>query len=359
MPQSDKITFLLNWHATPYHAPVFLAQAKGYFADEGIKVAILEPNDPSDVTEIIGSGKADLGAKAMVHTLAGAAMDYPITSLGTLMDEPVTGVVYLEKGVSGQDEQGVNSDFGSLRGKRIGYVGHFGKIQIDELFQYHNLMKADGTPDYTPVRCGMQIADSILNGTIDAGIGLENVQTVELEEWCKENGRAVNDVKMLRIDELAKLGCCCFCSILLIGNDNFIAANKERVAAFMRAVKKGTDFLLASPAEAWNEYKSFKKSMRTPLNEKIFERSINYMSKDLVNVERDWNKVTGYCKRLGLLGNDFKPNYTNEFIAWEHEPQPSDPDANQKVIAAKQEVVRNGGGVLNAAATSTQISVGA
>jgi hypothetical protein len=34
-------------HATPYHAPLFLAQSKGYFKDEGIKVAILEPNDPS------------------------------------------------------------------------------------------------------------------------------------------------------------------------------------------------------------------------------------------------------------------------------------------------------------------------
>jgi ABC-type nitrate/sulfonate/bicarbonate transport system substrate-binding protein len=59
--------FLLNWHATSYHLPIFLAQAKGYYADEGIKVALLEPNDPSDVTEIIGSGKVDMGCKAMIH----------------------------------------------------------------------------------------------------------------------------------------------------------------------------------------------------------------------------------------------------------------------------------------------------
>lgn len=67
---TDKITFLTNWHATPYHAPLFLAQARGYFKDEGISVAIIEPNDPSDVTELIGSGKIDLGFKAMIHTLA-------------------------------------------------------------------------------------------------------------------------------------------------------------------------------------------------------------------------------------------------------------------------------------------------
>lgn len=57
-------------HATPYHAPLYLAQARGYFKDEGLKVALLEPNDPSDVTEIIGSGKVDMGFKAMIHTLA-------------------------------------------------------------------------------------------------------------------------------------------------------------------------------------------------------------------------------------------------------------------------------------------------
>jgi len=84
---SDTISFLLNWHATSYHAPLFLAQAKGYFQDEGVKVAILEPNDPSDVTELIGRGSADMGAKAMVHTIAAKARSYGVTSVGTLLDE--------------------------------------------------------------------------------------------------------------------------------------------------------------------------------------------------------------------------------------------------------------------------------
>lgn len=60
----------------------------------------------------------------------------------------------------------------------------------------------------------MNISNAIKRGDIDAGIGLENVQMVELEEWIKEKGGDPGDVKMLRIDELAELGCCCFCSIL-------------------------------------------------------------------------------------------------------------------------------------------------
>ena len=42
-------------------------------------------SDPSDLTELIGNGKADLGTKAMMHTIAGKARGFPIKSIGTLM----------------------------------------------------------------------------------------------------------------------------------------------------------------------------------------------------------------------------------------------------------------------------------
>lgn len=71
--------------------------------------------------------------------------------------------------------------------------------------------------DYEAVRCGMNVSKAIIEGSIHAGIGLENVQMVELEEWLAGQGRPRSDVQMLRIDELAELGCCCFCSILYIG----------------------------------------------------------------------------------------------------------------------------------------------
>lgn len=125
--------------------------------------------------------------------------------------------------------------------------------------------------DYKAVRVGMNVSESIKRGDIDAGIGLENVQMVELEEWCKATNRPTTDVKMLRIDELAELGCCCFCSILYIANASFIEANPEKVRKFMAAIKKATDYLFEKPEEAWKEYKVYKKVMDTPVNEKIFE----------------------------------------------------------------------------------------
>ena len=332
---TDKITFLLNWHATPYHAPIFLAQSKGFFAEEGIKVALLEPNDPSDVTEIIGSGKVDMGTKAMIHTIAGKARGFPIESIGTLLDEPFTGVVYLEG-------SGITPDFQSLKGKRIGYVGEFGKIQIDELAGHYGLSNSD----YTAVRVGMNVSDAIKRGDIDAGIGLENVQMVELEEWCKEQGRPASDVRMLRIDELAELGCCCFCSILYIANEMFLDAHPEKAVAFMRAIKKATDYVISEPVKAWNEYKTFKKTMNVPGNDKIYERSYVYLSRDCANVPRDWNKVTNYCKRLGVVKPDFQPNMSNRYLTWQLNPEDPNPNAKQVAIGKHQKEVAAAGGVL-------------
>jgi pyrimidine precursor biosynthesis enzyme len=198
--------------------------------------------------------------------------------------------------------------------------------------------------DYTAVRCGMNVSKAIINKEIDAGIGLENVQMVELEEWLASQSRPKSDVQMLRIDELAELGCCCFCSVLYIGNEAFISQNPEKVRAFMRAVKKATDFVLSEPEKAWAEYVDFKPVMGSPLNRKIFERSYAYFSQDLQNVRRDWTKVTNYGKRLGVLKESFEPNYTNEFLGWKLEEDQEDPTGDQKsMIQLQKEIAEKGG----------------
>ena len=209
-----RVTLLLNWYANPYHAPILVAQQLGFYAAEGIKLAILEPSDPSDVTEIVGLGTVDFGLKAMIHTVAAHAKGYPLTSIGTLLDEPPTGLIALKN-------SGITC-FQDIVGKRIGYVGEFGKKIIDDLAQLAGLSPLS----YQTLRVGMNVSDAIKRGVIDAGIGFINFQRVEVEE--------AGETVFLRIDELAGLGCCCFCSVQFIVPEQTLV-QADLVRAFLRA----------------------------------------------------------------------------------------------------------------------------
>jgi len=155
---------------------------------------------------------------------------------------------------------------------------------------------------------------------------------------------------MLRIDELAELGCCCFCSILYIGNEKWLAAHPEETKAFMRAIKRGADDLFADPKAAWAEYCRIKPAMNTKLHSLQFDRSFNYMSRDLANVQRDWEKVTNYSIRLGIIPPTFEPNMTNAYLSWRPEDEGDDAAGRAKQIemVVKQKEVAIKGGVLAA-----------
>jgi pyrimidine precursor biosynthesis enzyme len=123
-----------------------------------------------------------------------------------------------------------------------------------------------------------------------------------------------------------------------------MAANADKIKKFMKAVKRGTDYVLASPAEAFKTYIDIKPEMASAVNTKIFERSFAYFSKDLKNVQRDWEKVTKYGKRLGVLSEDFSPNYTNEYLQWTLEGDSADPTGDQKrMVVLQEQVARDGG----------------
>jgi ABC-type nitrate/sulfonate/bicarbonate transport system substrate-binding protein len=293
---SSRTTLLLNWYANPYHTPIYVAHSLGYYQKEGIKLAILEPSDPSDVTEIVGLGHVDFGVKAMIHTLAARAKGYPVTSIGTLLDEPPTGLIALKS-------SGINS-FQDIVGKRVGYIGEFGKLIIDNLASLAGI-----APDsYETVRIGMNVTDAICRGLIDTGIGFINFQRVELEEL---RGETV----FLRLDQLAGLGCCCFCSIQFIVPEQTLA-QPELVKGFLNATQRGAAFTRENPDQAYELLCQAKPQLRTPLYHKIFIRSLPFFSPTLWNIKRDWDKVGRFCTHLKIIKEDYFVDecYTNDFL---------------------------------------------
>lgn len=292
----SRTTLLLNWYGNPYHTPIYVAHQLGFYQEEGIKLAILEPQDPSDVTEIVGLGHVDFGVKAMIHTVAARAKGYPVTSIGTLLDEPPTGLIALKS-------SGISS-FQDIVGKRVGYIGEFGKKIIDDLAQLAGIDPAS----YQTIRVGMNVTDAIRRDVIDTGIGFINFQKVELEQLC---GPTV----FLRIDQLAGLGCCCFCSIQFIVPERMLQ-QPNLLKAFLRATQRGAAFTTERPEEAYELLVQAKPQLRTALYQTIFTRTLPFFSRNLLNVERDWDKVGRYAKHLSIIDErfDIRDCYTNDHV---------------------------------------------
>lgn len=297
MPQSTRTTLLLNWYANPYHTPIFVAKAQGFYADEEINLAILETTDPSDVTEIVGLGKVDIGLKAMIHTIAARAKGFPVTSIGTLLDEPPTGLICLKS-------SGIRT-FSDIVGKRVGYIGEFGKLMIEDLAKLAGI----DPNSFQTIRVGMNVTDAIRRGIIDTGIGFINFQQVELE--------AIGETTMLRLDQLAGLGCCCFCSIQFIVHENTINEQSAMLKKFMKATQRGAAFTTEDPETAFEILCQSKPQLRSELYKKIFTRTLPFFSRNLLNVDRDWNKVGRYTKHLGVIPKEFEVTelYTNEYVS--------------------------------------------
>jgi len=297
MTNKTLTTILLNWRTTPYHTPIILGNHLNFYQEEGMELAILEPHNPSDVPEIVGTASVDLGLKAIIHCYAVKGRGFPIKSIGTLLDEPYTGLLFLK-------ESGIK-DFQDLRGKRLGFVGHFGKIIIDDLAK-----RAGFSPkDYETIRVGMNVADAIKRNTIDAGIGIGCHHRIELEETCGETG-------MLRIDELAGLGCCCFCSIQMICSEKTLQTQPEMVRAFLKATQRSVHYVLDKPEEAFEHLCQARPEMNTSLQRKIFFHTLPFFTRTLENVDRDWKKVHSYASHLGIISDEMNHDeiYTNEFL---------------------------------------------
>ena len=87
-------------------------------------------------------------------------------------------------------------------------------------------------------------------------------------------------------------------------------------------------FTTENPDEAFALLCQSKPQLRTAMYQTIFNRTLPFFSRTLMNVERDWDKVSRYGKHLGLIDETFTTSacYSNAFL-------PDSPYSELKPIA--------------------------
>ena len=110
-----KVKLALDWYPNANHVGLFIAQEKGYFADENLVVEMYTPVDPSTVLQTVGAGSDDFGISYQPDLLLARAQGVPVVSVAAIVQHPLN-IVMAPQEVWDLSAQGSGREKGRLPG---------------------------------------------------------------------------------------------------------------------------------------------------------------------------------------------------------------------------------------------------
>src|SRR5918996_4883052 len=157
---ADKLTLLLDWFVNPDHAPIIIAEKRGYFADQDLEVEIIAPADPNDPPKLVAAGQADLAISYQPQLHIQIDQGLPLARIGTLVATPLNTLVALA-------DSGIQS-IADLEGRKVGFsVGGFEDALLGAMLGHHGL----SLDDVELVNVNFALSPALLSGQVDAVIG--------------------------------------------------------------------------------------------------------------------------------------------------------------------------------------------
>jgi putative hydroxymethylpyrimidine transport system substrate-binding protein len=244
----ERLTVLLDWFVNPDHGPLIVAQQKGFFADAGLEVEMIEPADPNDPPKLVAAGKADLAVSYQPQLHMQAANGLPLVRVGTLVSTPLMTLLVLADGPI--------TSIADLKGRKVGFsVGGFEDVMLKAMFARHGF-----TPkDVELINVNFALSPALMSGQVDGVIGaFRNFELNQLAILGKK-GRAfyVEEEGVPTYDEL----------ILVAHRDKH---NAPAIGKFIAVVERGVQYLVNHPDESWNLFKSYKKGLDDELNKRAW-----------------------------------------------------------------------------------------
>jgi putative hydroxymethylpyrimidine transport system substrate-binding protein len=215
----QSVTVALDWYPNANHAGLFLGQARGYFAAEGLKVDLYTPSDPTTVLQTVGAGKDTFGISYQTDVLLARAQGVPVVSVAALVQHPLLAVMARkEKGITRPRD---------LVGKTVGYPG----IPSQEAI-LATMLETDGAAlsDVTLINVGFNLVPSVISGQVDAVMGAYWTHETILAE------REGYPVDVLRVEQW---GVPDYYELVLVASDETVAGQAALVTAFLRATQRG------------------------------------------------------------------------------------------------------------------------
>src|SRR5690606_5491187 len=123
-----KLLVRLDWIAHGLHAPIFLAQEKGWFKEAGLEVTAVDGSGSSKTITLIGAGDGDIGFANLSAMILAKNKGVPVKSIGHIVRKSDLGLL-----VPANSGWKTPKD---LEGKRVGFTpGGFVDPFVDLFFK--------------------------------------------------------------------------------------------------------------------------------------------------------------------------------------------------------------------------------
>lgn len=299
--EEKEVTLILDYVPNTNHTGFYVAQKKGYYEEEGLKVNIIEPGDDSTSAVLVASGKGEFGVsyqEDVTYALT-AKEPLPIRAIATIIQHNTSGFVSLKSANihSAMDFEGkVYAGWQALSEEAVIQAV---MRQADADFSKLTIVGADGS------------------GFASLGKGVD--LQWEFEGWAVIKGRMEGyDLNYLPLKDLdARLD---YYTPLIITSNEMIENDPETVQKFINATKKGYEYAIENPKEAAEilyeivpEYDfDFILASQEFLSQQYSKDAESWgLMKDEV-----WDNYTNFMVEYKLIDNQIEASkqYTNQFL---------------------------------------------
>jgi putative hydroxymethylpyrimidine transport system substrate-binding protein len=278
--KAEKLTVMLDWFINPDHGPLVVALEKGFFAEAGLEVELIEPADPNDPPKLVAAGKAPLAVSYQPQLHIQAAAGLPLTRIGTLVATPLNTLLVL-------DDSPVRK-IADLKGRKVGFsVGGFEDAVLKAMLGPAGL----DLKDITLINVNFSLSPSLLSRQVDAVIGA--YRNFELNQLAIEGhkGRAfyVEEHGVPPYDEL-----------IIVANSARLG--DRRLKPFLKAVERGVQFLVNHPEEAWRLFAGHKKGLDDELNRRAWRDTLPRFALRPAALDRGrYEAFAGFLLKQGVI----------------------------------------------------------
>ena len=278
----DELTLILDWFVNPDHAPLIVAQEKGFFSNVGLKVNLIAPADPNSPPKLVAAGKAELAVSYQPQLHVQVAEGLPLIRIGTLVSTPLNSLVALKDGPI--------KNIADLKGKKIGFsVGGFEDAMLSVMLNKHGI----SIKDVELINVNFALSPSIISGNVHAVIGAFRNFELNQMDIVGKPGIAFypEEEGVPPYDEL----------IIVAKNDK---VKDPRFVKFIEAVEKGVQFLINHPDESWRLFIKVHKNLDDELNKRAWRDTIPRFALRPGALDRKrYQRFSKFLKTQGLIKN--------------------------------------------------------